>query len=153
MLAGSYFIVYYLNIELLLLLLLQAITIHGAQGIHVIKNVAFETRGHAIYLEDGTEYGNLIQENCVFNTREQIDDFLDAEDRTPASYWISNPNNMIIGNVAGGSRYAGFWIVPDRTAPGDSSICPRCECYCSSNYDFHRPSGIKFSFAFYCLCK
>ena len=27
--------------------------------------------------------------------------------------------------MAGGSAYSGFWIVPDKNAPGDPSICPR----------------------------
>ena len=75
----------------------QAITLHGAQEMEVVRNVAFEILGHSIYLEDGTETNNLIQENLVFTTREGFVDRTmhgdDAQDDTPASYWISNPQN------------------------------------------------------------
>lgn len=103
----------------------RGITIHGAQGLYVGNNVVYDTFGHAIYLEDGTEMGNTIEGNLVFNTHAQDEDFLDAEDRTPASYWISNPNNTIINNVAGGGRYSGFWIVPEKTLDVESDLCPR----------------------------
>ena len=70
---------------------------HGAQDMEVVRNVAFEILGHSIYLEDGTETNNLIQENLVFTTREGFVDRTmhgdDAQDDTPASYWISNPQN------------------------------------------------------------
>ena len=108
--------------------------------------MAFETRGHGVYLEDGTEEGNLIQGNCLFNTRETADDPLDVEDRTPSSYWLSNSNNKVIGNVAAGSRYAGFWIVPDSSVPShpwSSVVCPRyskmdefCDNVAHSNYKY-----------------
>ena len=60
----------------------------------------------------------------MFNTHAQEEDLLDAKDRTPASFWISNPNNTIVRNVAGGGRYAGFWIVPEKNIEADSDLCP-----------------------------
>ena len=63
----------------------------------VVQNVAYEILGHSIYLEDGTEINNLLQENIVFTTREGFVDRTmhgdDVQDDTPASYWISNPQN------------------------------------------------------------
>jgi hypothetical protein len=31
----------------------------------------------------------------------------DTEDETPASFWITNPNNTWVGNIAVGSFYVG----------------------------------------------
>ena len=63
----------------------------------IVQNVAYEIHGHSIYLEDGTETNNLLQENIVFTTREGFVDRTmhgdDVQDDTPASYWISNPQN------------------------------------------------------------
>ena len=63
----------------------------------IVQNVAYEILGHSIYLEDGTETNNLLQENIVFTTRQGFVDRTmhgdDVQDDTPASYWISNPHN------------------------------------------------------------
>ena len=42
-----------------------------------------------------------------------------------ALIFFLSPCAGIIGNVAGGSAYSGFWIVPDKVAPGDIFLCPR----------------------------
>jgi hypothetical protein len=40
----------------------------------------------------------------------------------PATFWISNPNNIYTGNVAAGSRGAGFWYHLDTAPTGESSL-------------------------------
>jgi len=43
----------------------RGITIHGVDGLLVEHNVVFNTRGHTIFTEDGTERFNIIRYNLV----------------------------------------------------------------------------------------
>jgi hypothetical protein len=48
-------------------------------------------------------------------------------DQTPASFWITNPNNILRRNHAAGSPYYGFWfdLKPNPTGyKTDSLIIP-----------------------------
>ena len=33
-------------------------------------------------------------------------------DGEPATYWITNPSNSFLGNVAAGSEHSGYWFEP-----------------------------------------
>ena len=53
-----------------------------------------------------------------------------TRDRTSfsASFWIVNPVNTFIGNVAAGSTHFGFWFNPPMHPGGPSAttdVCPR----------------------------
>lgn len=58
-------------------------------------------------------------------------------DQTPATFWITNADNDVSGNVAAGSQNYGFWFdVPPRPrgastncALGDT-ICPTASAMC-----------------------
>ena len=44
-----------------------------------------------------------------------IDSRIGVENRTPASYWITNPQNTFEDNVAAGTEGTGFWFaLPER---------------------------------------
>jgi hypothetical protein len=48
-------------------------------------------------------------------------------DQSPASFWITNPDNIFRGNHAAGSDNYGFWFdtKPNPTGPSfDPNICP-----------------------------
>jgi hypothetical protein len=48
-------------------------------------------------------------------------------DQMPASYWITNPDNIYIGNHAAGSDHCNFWFKLDDHPSGPSatkSVCP-----------------------------
>ena len=47
----------------------RAITIHGVNELRVQDNVVFDTRGHAVFMEDGTEMKNVIERNVVMVVR------------------------------------------------------------------------------------
>jgi hypothetical protein len=50
-----------------------------------------------------------------------------VSDQTPASFWITNPNNILRGNHATGSTNYGYWFdtKPNPTGPSyDPNICP-----------------------------
>ena len=50
----------------------RSITIHDTQGLHVIDNVSYLVRGHAIFFEDGTEVNNVVRGNLVVATLPQL---------------------------------------------------------------------------------
>lgn len=69
----------------------RAVTIHGVTGLLVEHNVAYHVMGHAFFIEDGIETGNTIQYNLgVFV---QTSSTLLITDVTPATFWVTNPNN------------------------------------------------------------
>ena len=86
------------------------------------------TMGHAFFIEDGAETNNYLVRNLALRTRRSWS--LLNTDQTPASFWITHPNNYFIDNHAGGSDRYGFWfdLQEHPTGPSaDSSICPEFE--------------------------
>lgn len=97
----------------------RCITVHGTQNAVVDNNVCFDHYGHGIFLEDGNETGNSITNNLVMVSRRPLpgrhllsSDINADSDRFPgpATFWISNPQNTVKGNVAAGSEGTGFWM-------------------------------------------
>ncbi len=89
----------------------RCITIHGTHHVLLERNVAVDTVGHCFFLEDGAETGNRIIGNLGMLTRTPDPDVrLLPSDELPATFWITNPANEIVGNVAAGSDSLGFWI-------------------------------------------
>jgi hypothetical protein len=64
------------------------ISIH-TNSLTIEDNVAFEVKGHAIFIEDAVEVDNVINNNLVINTR--ISWSLQNTDQTPAAYFIRHP--------------------------------------------------------------
>jgi hypothetical protein len=60
-----------------------------------------------VFLEDGTEMHNVIENNLVVVVRPVWS--LLTVDQSPAAFWIVNPNNIVRGNVVAGSSHYGFW--------------------------------------------
>jgi hypothetical protein len=96
----------------------RAVTIHGTHGTTVENNFCYDHIGHGIFLENGSEINNLIKGNVVLLTKrpapgEQLtpsdNQFDVGQNRTPSSYWVTNPNNTFINNVAAGTQGTGFW--------------------------------------------
>jgi cell migration-inducing and hyaluronan-binding protein len=118
----------------------RCVTVHGTHKLRVENNVTYNTVGHCFFLEDGIETGNAFVRNLAIQTKchptmECVPSNLaangeiDAENRgalrqisfsgehtllpsdnTVASYWITNPDNSFIDNVAAGSDETGFWF-------------------------------------------
>ena len=100
----------------------RAIAVHGTNDLRVHGNVVHDTRGHAIFLEDGTEVGNEIMGNLVGLVRPVWSLLL--VDQSPAAYWIVNPGNRIVDNIAAGSSHYGFWFraLPEPDGQGGQHI-------------------------------
>jgi len=118
----------------------RCVTVHGTNDLQIENNVTYNTVGHCFFMEDGIESGNEFISNLAIQTKchptmECVPNNLaangeiDAENRqaltqtsfsgeytllpsdnTAASYWITNPGNSYIDNVAAGSDSTGFWF-------------------------------------------
>jgi cell migration-inducing and hyaluronan-binding protein len=118
----------------------RCVTVHGTHQLRIENNVTYNTVGHCFFLEDGIETGNEFVRNLAIQTKchptmECVPTNLAAagefdyenrralrqvsfsaehtllpSDNTVASYWITNPDNTFIDNVAAGSDENGFWL-------------------------------------------
>ncbi|MER3553031.1 MAG: transmembrane domain-containing protein [Meiothermus sp.] len=111
----------------------RCVTIHGAQNLEVSGNVAYKSLGHCYFMEDGIETGNRLEGNLgLLTLRPKGGEEVVPTDSEPATFWITNPNNIIRNNVAAGSDYAnGFWLAfpkhptgASRTSETDKTVWP-----------------------------
>ena len=111
----------------------RAVTIHGTDYVTVDGVFAYDHIGHGIFFEDGGERFNTVKNNVVFVTRrpkpgEQLtpsdNESNEPQNRTPASYWITNPNNYFENNVAAGTEGTGFWFAFPEKPLFDSGNLP-----------------------------
>ena len=112
----------------------RAITIHGTESTLVENNFCYDHLGHGIFLEDGSERFNVIRKNVVALSKkpapgEQIletdNGFDEPQNRSPSSFWITNPNNTITDNVAAGTQGVGFWFAFPQKPLNSSLSDPR----------------------------
>lgn len=112
----------------------RAVVIHGTESVLVENNFCYDHIGHGIFLEDGSERFNTIRRNVVLLTKrpaagEEVtpSDNSDNEvqNRTPSSFWITNPNNHFTDNVAAGTQGTGFWFAMPKKPMGLSATHPR----------------------------
>jgi hypothetical protein len=100
-------------------------TIHGVHYLRVEWNVYYHCMGHNVFIEDGVETQNYVAYNLVLQSKASHS--ILNTDTTPASFWITNPDNIWVGNhAAGGPRYA-FWFDLQVNSIGPSAskdICP-----------------------------
>ncbi|MFD0862072.1 G8 domain-containing protein [Sungkyunkwania multivorans] len=104
----------------------RAVTIHGTDYITLDGVFAYDHIGHGIFFEDGGERYNTVKNSVVFVTRrpqqgEELtpsdNEMNQPQNRTPASFWITNPNNYFENNVAAGTEGTGFWFAFPTNGP------------------------------------
>ena len=109
----------------------RCVTVHGTDNLRIENNVTYNTVGHCFFMEDGIESGNKFVSNLGIQTKchptlpceptnlgipgergngQQSENVLIPSDNTVATYWITNPANDYIDNVAAGSDSTGFWL-------------------------------------------
>lgn len=107
----------------------RCITIHGTNRLRIAGNTCYDHVGHGFFMEDGAEVDNVLEGNLGFRTRAPAGgEGLLPSDEFPATYWITNPDNELRGNVAGGSDGMGFWYALPKAPTGLSattSVWPR----------------------------
>lgn len=89
----------------------RCVTVHGTHDVTVAGNVCYDHLGHGYFLEDGIETRNTFSGNLGMLTRvPPAGARLLATDETPATFWMTNPDNVWRGNAAAGSEGHGFWL-------------------------------------------
>ncbi|MCU0625810.1 MAG: G8 domain-containing protein [Gemmatimonadaceae bacterium] len=94
----------------------RCVTVHGTDELLVERNVCHDHWGHGYFLEDGSESKNRLVGNLGMTTRvpAQANRLLPSDQR-PSTFWITNPDNVVRGNVAAGGTGIGYWYaLPDR---------------------------------------
>ncbi len=119
----------------------RGVTIHGTHNLKIENNVLNDIHGHGIFMEDGVEHGNQFLSNIVMGNHKvggvdsSTDPFIvDTHDTGQeniarfihsSSYWITNPDNTWVGNVAAGSEGTGIWFALPAVAIGLSANDPQ----------------------------
>ena len=83
-------------------------TIHGVKYLRVEYNVYWDTMGHTIFVADGAETKNYIAYNVVAGTKPSYS--LLNTDTTPGCFWITHPDNILVGNRVAGTSDYGYWM-------------------------------------------
>ena len=108
----------------------RCVTVHGTNHVTLDGNVCYDHVGHGFFLEDGAEHDNVITNNLGLLTREPATaaERLLPTDTSPATFWITNPDNVVSNNIAAGSQGNGFWYALPEHPTGlsaNAGIWPR----------------------------
>ncbi|NOZ38741.1 MAG: LEPR-XLL domain-containing protein [Planctomycetes bacterium] len=97
----------------------RAVVIHATHNVLVEQTVAYDHIGSGYFLENAVETGNKFYYNLGLVTREPVvgEEILPTDlgpkqfqISGPGTFWITNPDNEFVGNVAAGSQDgSGFW--------------------------------------------
>ena len=91
----------------------RAVNCHACDGLLVEGNVVYKNLGHSFFVEDGLEEGNVFRRNLGILTMRSMS--LLESDQTPSTFWITNLNNTLEGNVAAGSH---SYVLGRKSRPG-----------------------------------
>ena len=106
----------------------RAVAVHGTHRLLIDNNVAYDIEGHAYFVEDGIEMENVFKDNIGLLVKKAHSSL--NTDTTPAVFWITNPHNTFVGNVAAGSAAYGFWFdLPDSPTGASSMVSETCSKY------------------------
>jgi hypothetical protein len=87
----------------------RGITLHGCQGAKLQDNNLFDIKGHAIFLEDGSEMNNIIDGQWVCRVRDPGAGYrIKDHDSKAAAFWVTNLANTFINN-RGSNAHFGRW--------------------------------------------
>ncbi|XP_075063891.1 cell surface hyaluronidase CEMIP2-like isoform X1 [Mixophyes fleayi] len=118
----------------------RCVAIHGTDGLLVKDTIGYDTLGHCFFLEDGVEQRNTFYHNlglvtkagtilptdrneamCLAMREHVYGDYVpvpSTDCMAVSTFWISNPNNNLIGNAAGGAQDVGIWFIFHRIPSG-----------------------------------
>jgi hypothetical protein len=91
----------------------RGVVVHGTNGVLVKNNIIYDIRGHGIFTEDAVERRNTFDHNLVLyvrNSTQPLKIHEAAVERGSSGFWISNPDNIVINNVAADCRSIGYWL-------------------------------------------
>ncbi len=103
----------------------RCVVMHATDNLRLENNVCFEVKGHGIFLEEGSETGNVITGNLMVKAEKPTEaQRLLPSETQPAAYWIANPDNDVSNNVAASSSGMGYWLAFPMKPFGSSSNQP-----------------------------
>jgi cell migration-inducing and hyaluronan-binding protein len=91
----------------------RAVTVHGTMNVTVEGLATYDTQGHSMFLEDGSERDNTFEGNLVMATKHvtRAGDRLGSDVGSALSgFWITNPGNSFMDNVVSSTNATGYWI-------------------------------------------
>jgi hypothetical protein len=92
----------------------RCIVIHGTNGVRIQNNICYDIKGHAIFLEDAVERRNLLENNLVLLVRVASKPLQTHDTEIfqagPSGFWLTNPDNIVRGNLAADAQGNGFWL-------------------------------------------
>lgn len=126
----------------------RGVTVHATHNLLIQDVVLHDIQGHGFFMENGVETGNRFISNIAFGIHkvgrsEQVGNFapdlndpfiVDTHDHvgqnanrflSSSAYWVTNPDNVWIGNISAGSEGTGFWFILPEFAIGDSADDPQ----------------------------
>ncbi len=108
----------------------RCVVVHGTNGVRVSNNICYDIRGHAFFLEDGSERRNVFEGNVALrmrappaNRRLQVHE-REGFQNGPSGFWLTNPDNVVRNNLAGDAAGNGFWLSYRHTPLGLSARVP-----------------------------
>lgn len=87
----------------------RAVTIHGTCGVNVENVYAVDIKGHAFFMEDGSEQRNTIRNSLAMKVKDPGSHRIKANDEFASGFWLTNPDNTIVGNSASDCSGRGLW--------------------------------------------
>jgi hypothetical protein len=99
----------------------RCVVLQGTNNVIVKENVAYNTAGHCYSLEDGSEMNNTFEGNFGARTNAAKVVVSGESDNNPATFFITNPKNYFIGNIAAGSVDTGFYFSLGKSVVGESA--------------------------------
>lgn len=103
----------------------RGIVIHGTNGVLVQNNIVYDVQGHGIFTEDAVERRNVIDGNLVLRVRNPPYasrlKMHEVNEKGSSGFWISNPDNTIINNIAADCGSFGFWLAFPTRPFGEST--------------------------------
>jgi hypothetical protein len=87
----------------------RAVTIHGTCGVAVDNVFAVDVKGHAFFLEDGSEMRNNITHCVAMKVRNPAANRIKSNDTEASGFWVTNPVNTLTWNSASDCDGRGIW--------------------------------------------
>lgn len=96
----------------------RCLVIHGTNKLLVDNNVMYNSTGHCVYFEEGSETGNIVRNNVVAYVKALKDAarLIPTDDR-PAAFWVTRPSNHLSGNSASESHIGYWYALPEKPIP------------------------------------
>ena len=101
------------------------VRVHTTNFLTVADNVGYDTLGHGFATEDGAEMHNRFINNLAMRTKAhpvKTNPNDPTDDNEGSGFWLNNPGNRLVGNMATDGEAWGYQIDPKTSYPDSSGI-------------------------------